>query len=207
VIEHVIVDERSRRALEVAEAFADAMATTDELRVAYEEAVAAGRDRRRGNDEAGREWDDAQTMAADAVTYCAAPDSWYVSARIIHAADSITYGAVPDCSYVSMLTVQRAQAAAAYRKTLDANTPTFLRLVHDVVGNPFRPIVEAAWRIRTVTQFAQVIYADRAFDRLPILADLMEDAGCAVEDILNHLRDSGHHVRGCWALDLAVGKT
>ncbi len=54
---------------------------------------------------------------------------------------------------------------------------------------------------------ASGIYAERAFDRMPILADALQDAGCDSDDILNHLRDANAtHVRGCWALDLVLGK-
>jgi hypothetical protein len=207
VIGDIILDERSQRALQVAEAFADAMASVDELRIAYGEAVDAGRDGARGNHAAtGGGWDDAQSIAAEAVTYCAAPDGSYVSRLTIHAADAVTYCAEPDCSYISMLTVQRTLTAAAYRGTLDNDTPLFLRTVHDVVGNPFRRVVDVSWRVRPVTQLAVAIYAERAFDRLPTLGDMLEDAGCTTQPILDHLRDSGPHVRGCWALDLVLGK-
>jgi hypothetical protein len=207
VIGDFILDERSRRALEVAEAFADGMASEDQLWMAHGEAVDAGRDGARGNHAVtGRTWNDAQILAAEAVTYCAAPDSSYVSTLTVHTADVVTYRAEPDCSYISMLTVQRALAAAAYRFTLDTDTPFFLRLVHDVVGNPFRPVVDAGWRIPTVTQLAGAIYVQRAFDRLLILADALEGAGCTAQAMLDHLRDDGPHVRGCWALDLALGK-
>jgi hypothetical protein len=57
---------------------------------------------------------------------------------------------------------------------------------------------------RTVTNLAQAIYDDRAFDRMPILADALEDAGCTNQDILNHCRKPGVHVRGCWAVDLIL---
>jgi len=55
-------------------------------------------------------------------------------------------------------------------------------------------------------RLAQAIDADRAYDRLPILADALEDAGCANDALLAHLRSPGRHVRGCWALDLVLGK-
>ena len=57
-----------------------------------------------------------------------------------------------------------------------------------------------------VVKIAQGIYDERAFDRLPILADALEDAGCDNADILAHLRSPGPHVRGCWAVDLILGK-
>jgi hypothetical protein len=86
-------------------------------------------------------------------------------------------------------------------------------LLRDIFGNPFRPvkIPNACWRLElgfTVHTLAQTIYDERAFDRLPILADAMEEAGCTEETLLRHLRgeESGPHVRGCWALDLILGK-
>ena len=54
---------------------------------------------------------------------------------------------------------------------------------------------------------AATIYDDRAFDRLPILADALEDAGCDDHDILAHCRGPGPHVRGCWVVDLVLGKS
>ncbi|AMV28725.1 hypothetical protein VT84_30245 [Gemmata sp. SH-PL17] len=81
-------------------------------------------------------------------------------------------------------------------------------VLRDIFGNPFRPVtVESSWLTSTVTALATGIYAEKAFDRLPILADALMDAGCANDDLLNHLRSDGPHVRGCWALDLVLGKT
>jgi hypothetical protein len=54
-----------------------------------------------------------------------------------------------------------------------------------------------SWNDGTVVKMAQAIYDDRAFDRLPILADALEDAGCSDADILAHCRSEGPHVRGC----------
>jgi hypothetical protein len=80
-------------------------------------------------------------------------------------------------------------------------------LVRDIFGNPFRPVtLDPAWRTSNVTALAQAIYDDRAFDRLPILADALEDAGCDNADILNHCRQPGEHVRGCWVVDLVLKK-
>jgi hypothetical protein len=50
------------------------------------------------------------------------------------------------------------------------------------------------------------IYDERAFNRMPILADALEEAGCTNKDILDHCRSGGEHVRGCWAVDLILGK-
>jgi hypothetical protein len=66
--------------------------------------------------------------------------------------------------------------------------------------------LDPSWLTPTVVGLAQAIDADRAFDRLPILADALEDAGCDAADLLAHLRGDGPHARGCWALDLVLGK-
>lgn len=64
-----------------------------------------------------------------------------------------------------------------------------------------------AWCDKTVPKLARAIYEERAFDRLPILADALEEAGCADADILDHCRQPGEHVRGCWVIDLILGKS
>jgi hypothetical protein len=67
--------------------------------------------------------------------------------------------------------------------------------------------LDPAWRTSDVMLLAKGIYEERAFDRLPTLADALQDAGCDSDDILGHLRDpAAAHVRGCWALDLVLGK-
>ena len=83
-----------------------------------------------------------------------------------------------------------------------------VRDLYEVFGNPFRLVaVDPAWRTSDVMLLATGIYAERAFDRMPILADALQDAGCDSDEILNHLRDpNATHVRGCWALDLVLGK-
>ena len=80
-------------------------------------------------------------------------------------------------------------------------------LLRCIFGNPFRPIVaDPAWLTPTVQAIAAAIYQDRAFDRLPILADALEEAGCTNADVLLHCRQPGEHVRGCWVVDLVLGK-
>ena len=76
-----------------------------------------------------------------------------------------------------------------------------------VFGNPFRPAAVApSWLTEAVVALARDIYADRAFDRLPILADALEEAGCDDEAVLHHCRQGGGHVRGCWVVDLLTGR-
>jgi hypothetical protein len=81
-------------------------------------------------------------------------------------------------------------------------------LMRDVVGNPLNPAsIDSAWLTSTVVALAQGIYAERAFDRMPILADALQDAGCDNNTILEHCRGSGPHCRGCWVVDLILGKS
>jgi hypothetical protein len=88
--------------------------------------------------------------------------------------------------------------------------PAEARLLRDIFGNLFRPVaINAAWLAwndGTVVKMAQSIYDERAFDRLPILADALEEAGCHDPEILGHCRQPGEHVRGCWIVDLILGK-
>jgi hypothetical protein len=79
-------------------------------------------------------------------------------------------------------------------------------LVRDVFPNPFRPVVpKPAWGADAVLGLARAAYAGR-FDSLPVLADALEEAGCDSADLLAHCRGRGPHVRGCWALDVLLGK-
>jgi hypothetical protein len=84
-------------------------------------------------------------------------------------------------------------------------------LLRCLIGNPFHlspplPAPVLAWNDRTVRRIAEGIYAERAFDRLPILADALLDAGCEDEELMGHCRSAGVHARGCWAVDLILGK-
>jgi hypothetical protein len=80
-------------------------------------------------------------------------------------------------------------------------------LLRDIFGNPFRPVaLDPAWLTPTVTALAAQMYESRDFSPMPILADALQDAGCDSEDILEHCRGPGPHVRGCWVVDLVLGK-
>jgi hypothetical protein len=92
--------------------------------------------------------------------------------------------------------------------TEDAESKHQATLLRCIFGpRIFRPVtLDSSLLTLTVKQLAEAIYDDRAFDRLPILADALEDAGCDNADILNHCRQPGEHVRGCWVVDLILGK-
>jgi hypothetical protein len=81
-------------------------------------------------------------------------------------------------------------------------------LLRDIFGNPFRPVtLSPTWRTDTVLALARQMYDSRDFSTMPILADALQDAGCDNDAILAHCRDaSAIHVRGCWVVDLVLGK-
>jgi hypothetical protein len=83
-----------------------------------------------------------------------------------------------------------------------------LNYLRDIFGLILVPSVrfDAVWKTPNITALAQTIYTDRAFDVMPILADALEEAGCTSDDILTHCRNGGEHVRGCWVVDLILGK-
>lgn len=86
----------------------------------------------------------------------------------------------------------------------------FADLVREVFGNPFRQVVVdpawLAWGDRIVERLASEAYETQTFENLPILADALEDAGCTDDQIVEHCRQSGEHVRGCWVIDALLGK-
>ena len=86
--------------------------------------------------------------------------------------------------------------------------PAQSAFLRDIFGNPFRPVVfNPAWRTDTAVSLARQMYEAREFGAMPILADALQDAGCEYTDVLNHCRDSSAtHVRGCWVVDLVLGK-
>jgi hypothetical protein len=102
----------------------------------------------------------------------------------------------------------------ATKAAADAERASQMSLLRDIFGNPFRPFpaVEPtwlAWQEGTVAQLARAAYEGRrtregTLDpaQLAVLADALEDAGCADAELLGHLRGPGVHVRGCWAVDL-----
>jgi len=81
-------------------------------------------------------------------------------------------------------------------------------MIHDVFDNRFFRIVrlEPGLRTSTVTALALQMYESRDFSAMPILADALQDAGCDNDEVLNHCRGAGPHVRGCWVVDLVLRK-
>jgi hypothetical protein len=187
-----------RKAVEIAESFADGLVTIDELhgireafRVAetYEGVSHIVRGRRYRPDLGGH--------AADENAL------WAARYAMRESADLATWRALRADG--------RDFTATEFGNMLSAEMATRRRLLHDVVGPvPFSRVTVRpswlGWNSGIVRRTAAGIYEERAFDRLPILHDGLLDAGCDNEDILAHCRGAGPHVRGCWVIDLILGK-
>jgi hypothetical protein len=202
-ISHLLTDGYCLQFVDIGERFADRLATEDELEVARENA----------EDAMG-----ASHRAATAAGWSA--NSWITNAATIAAGCILSHWQnwVSDIGFFETpLWAARAIAGPAAHGMLD-DTPereafhneqrVQCHLVRDIFGNPFRPIAfNPAWLTSTVLTLARGIYDERAFDRMPILADALQDAGCDNDDILTHCRGAGPHVRGCWVVDLVLGKS
>jgi hypothetical protein len=100
-----------------------------------------------------------------------------------------------------MVTIQQAQTVNECRDWSARLAQVTRSLLRDIFGNPFRPVtLDPRWLSSTVLDLARTIYDERVFERLPILADALMDAGCDSEEVINHCRSEGSHVRGCWWL-------
>ncbi len=178
-IEHLLTDSRSRKALEVIERYVDGMARSTERRQASVHAGAVVGD-------------------LEGVIDGRFQAAWAASSAIDDVFDEPT-----DCC-------EAAKVAAAASRSKSSEETYQAALLRDVFGNPYRPLnlrpEWLVWASGTVVKMAKAIYDERAFDRLPILADALEDAGCDNADILAHLRGPGPHVRGCWVVDLILSK-
>ena len=175
-VAHLSGDSRCDEALAVSELFADERASRARLREAEEAALVAVRE---AVDKQGPQ---AIAWARDA--------AWRTSR-----ATSVWHGARSCLNVVSYRDVSTEVAAQTV-------------LLRDIFGNPYRPVVlDPAWLTSDVLALARGIYEEKAFDRTPILADALQDAGCASEDVLSHCRDTSlTHVRGCWVVDVLLGK-
>jgi hypothetical protein len=153
------LEDIARAAVDVAEAYADGLTGTEELRASRLACKSAG----------------------DSAAWYAAASSPYVAAR--NAALSAQAGSPP------------------------AERAVQVSLLRDIFGNPFRAAhVDSRWLTADVVYLARAIYEESAFERMPVLANALVNAGCSSEETLGHCRQEGH-VRGCWLVDGLFGKS
>jgi hypothetical protein len=207
---HLLADERCRHAVMTSERPADGFETEADMKKAAWQAWTAA------SEAAGL--DRSQEMSPDPIVWQkdGAAAAWLTGMR----------GVTPNAAAKAVSCAARAAArsAAVYgdparESARRAELVEQSNVVRDLFGNVFRPVpaidpVWLAWKGGTVARLAQAAYDDRHPPegtlepaRLAALADALEDAGCADADLLGRLRSPGSHVRGCWAVDLVLGKS
>jgi hypothetical protein len=215
---HLLTDARSRKAIEVAEQCADGWASPQALLEASDSAWAAAKEMISSYQTASGfdPYTDPERMygihddclaapAACAAAYASMADLGWVSSVARYACHATVQAASP------VGTAGSAGSSATREEAERAERTAQAALLCDIFGPlPFRTVtldpLWLAWNEGTVVKLAQGTYDDRAFDRLPVLADALEEAGCTNPDILAHCRQPGPHVRGCWVVDLLLGK-
>ena len=184
----LLVSPPSRAAVEVAERYADGTATERERGAARASALTVvGGGLQQGGWAAY--WSASRNIAESV---------WNASAS---AAEAATYKAADNARLAGQ------DCAAAWDRARAATGRAQAALLRELVGDVYRPLaMDHHWITPTVTALARQAYDERDFALLPILADALEDAGCDNPDLLAHCRRSGEHVRGCWVVDLLLGK-
>jgi hypothetical protein len=137
------------------------------------------------------------------------PTSYLATHYAMTAAQTARDVAVHGCYKRVMADLMRVVGASTCpRSTSRKRVARAIRLLFlEHFGDVQRAAVpDPSWRTGAVVAVAAAIYAGRAFADMPILGDALEDAGCANADVLGHCRGPGPHARGCWVLDLILGK-
>lgn len=179
---HLLADPRSRAAVDRAAQYAEGLAGEEQLRAAAKAAADAHADafRAKGKVGACAEW---------AAEFAASSDAWFAATR----ASNFAYVAAGDG-------LQPGPEHTAQSH--------LLRCVFGPL--PFRdvPLDPAwlAWNDGVVVKLAASIYEGRTFERMPILGDALEEAGCQDQEILAHCRGPAAHACGCWVVDLLLGR-
>lgn len=210
IVSNSLKEERFRNAIRAAELFADGMVPKAAMTEIRDAAIPAFVQLHGGEDEAPAAAISAAGIPAPKKSYFeqlldAYDDPWWE--------DEFDKG---DPLAPAIVTARHAAWAAAHEKgqvplndapakVQEEQQQAFL--VRDLFGNPFRPVTpDPAWRTPKVVNLAQEIYDYRAFDQLPHMADALEETGCNNAEFLAHCRGPGPHVKGCWVVDLILGK-
>jgi hypothetical protein len=185
----LLMDERSRNVVEAAERYAEGNTTAERLEVAWRYAY----------------YEVVQAMPPGG-------PRWWAAVAAVRAARA------EDQQHTQRQRVASTVEAAALALADEGGVQA--ALLRDLIGpEPFRPLPSLApsvlaWNDGCIVKLATSIYEERTLPqgtldvgRLGVLADALEDAGVTDRDILGHCRQQGAvHVRGCWLLDLLLGK-
>jgi hypothetical protein len=205
-IRSLLPDQRSRNALEVSARYADERASEEDLRAAQ----AAARSATVASNPAFSD----ESVSVAGGLFVAAGKSQLLAADAAAAAASLDINEViQSVSRVEQAAVEAS--AEPHRAELWAEAigaAVRAGFIREIFGNPFHPSSPLregvlAWNDATVLRLAEGIYQEKAFERLPILADALVDAGCEQEEVIGHCREERPHMRGCWGVDLILGRS
>jgi hypothetical protein len=181
-------DSRSLRAIQVAERYADDL-TIEDLR----------REAEQGARQAHEEGDPAGPERCLTLPALHAVKSWGFEASYMEAATG--------AAVAIARSVDPDDTTPRFQTRWQEERETQCRILRCLFGNPFRYVsFGPSRRTPDVLGLATGIYEERAFDRLPYLADALEEAGCTEQAILGHCRQGGEHWRGCWVVDFCLGR-
>jgi hypothetical protein len=193
----LLADPRNRAAVEAAERYAEGRASREELLAAEQAAfqVARGADLR-------------QTVSDPA---------WAAARAAARAASLDDYSAASGTAFIAGLCAapwQLGEGGAVLhhgdREKKERARALQCWLLRDIVGNPFRPaFLRPEWLGRNdaaARRLARDIDEEGRYADVPVLGDALEEAGCDAAGVLEHCRGEGPHVRGCWVVDLVLGR-
>jgi hypothetical protein len=205
----LLTNEYSRKAVEVAEMFADGLVHEQDLDNARQIASEVADQSAFGSTE------DAYycSRPADVAVAATRSDAYFAAQETaVDAAEVANFDAEVLSWAESQGTAPEdlAQLQESARIAAGVNSSSQIVLLCDILGTPSNLVainpIDRSWVNQTVVAMARRIYEDRAFALLPMLADALEEAGCNVPNVLHHCRAGGPHVRGCWVIDLLVDK-
>jgi hypothetical protein len=225
---HVMLDARSRKAVEIAELCADGLVTDQELAHARQAACAAASAKIRtfgteclaamaawgtlGEEPGAPSSADREEQAIQEMSARFPGMLVSLTPREPGAADAAESAAEAIASHAADGPSGRdlpKQVAEDTRDRLEEEEQRYqTQLLRDLFGNPFRrpATFDASWRTPSVMTRAEAMYESRSFDSMSALADALEAAGCAEPSILVHCRSRQEHVRGCWVIDTVLRK-
>lgn len=238
----LLTDERSRKAVEVAELYVDNKASAGELATASEDAREASFIQRRVAQEAmltavpdfpsdlgittsfhsdlqlSSLLANVQLWETTRVTRHASAEWASACARWDATLAAYTASLLSQDSYrIAHLAGKHAASAAAWSTAWDVPWNTMYNdgrrkqasLLRDIIGSAAPRTVSRfdwlSWKSSAVQSMAEVIYNERRFSDVPILADALVDAGCHDQFVLDHCLSNAEHVRGCWVIDMLIG--
>ena len=206
---HLIKDKRSREAVEVADRFIEGKATSQEVEDALEGAIDATFDAINVTGSERQEnmvssW--YSTRAAECPLERLNPDYSSIYSKPAYELQSVIMNTMTAVSPLGSSLNEINNKARVSEAMFQADC------LRDIFGNPFaieQPVIDPTWLTANggaVPRLAETIYNERSFKDMVVLWDALEEAGCTNEEIRKHCQGDGQHVRGCWVIDLILGR-